>query len=55
MPAYRAALPPEVYDCLWQDPYGCPYADLEPYFDEQVLDRGAMFGARQVNGRSRHT
>ncbi|HEY5141051.1 MAG TPA: hypothetical protein VIJ25_17310 [Methylococcales bacterium] len=48
MPAYRAALPQEVYDCLLQHPdgYGCPYADMQKYFDEQAFDGG---GSRNKN------
>jgi hypothetical protein len=46
MPAYRAALPQEVYDCLGQNPDGCPYADMEQYFDEQAFDGG---GSRNEN------
>ena len=44
MPAYRAALPQEVYDCLLQHPdgYGCPYADMQKYFDEQAFDGGVV-------------
>ena len=40
MPAYRAALPQEVYRCLVDNPEGCPYAYLKPYFDEQALQIG---------------
>jgi len=40
MPAYRAPLPQEVYKCLVEHPDGCPYADMEPYFVEQALNRG---------------
>jgi hypothetical protein len=41
MPAYRAALPREVYDCLADDPLNrCPYDDMEGYFDEQALEIG---------------
>jgi len=36
MPAYRAPIPPEVVDCLEQNPAGCPYADLARFFDEQT-------------------
>lgn len=55
MPAYSAAPPPEVYDCLWQNPDGCPYADLEPYFDEQVFDRGASRSTKSFWPRSCRT
>jgi hypothetical protein len=40
MPAYRAALPQEVYECLFENPDGCPYAAMAPYFAEQALDVG---------------
>ncbi|MGR9107220.1 MAG: hypothetical protein ACU843_09850 [Gammaproteobacteria bacterium] len=46
MPAYRAALPQEVYDCLLQNPDGCPYAEMEQYFDKQAFDTG---GSRNKN------
>ena len=47
MPAYRAALPQEVYSCLAEDPsYRCPYDDMKEYFDEQVLEIG---GTRNRN------
>ena len=32
MPAYRAALPQEVYRCLVENPDGCPYSDMAQYF-----------------------
>src|SRR5215467_6620060 len=31
MPAYRTPIPQPVYDCLLQNPNGCPYSELEPY------------------------
>ena len=40
MPAYRAAIPWPLYDCLQKNPEGCLYADFERFFDEQVLPRG---------------
>ena len=46
LPGYRAALPQEVYDCLLENPEGCPYADMQQYFDEQAFD-GA--GSRNKN------
>lgn len=35
MPAYRAPLPPALFDCLEQNPAGCPYADAAPLLDAQ--------------------
>ena len=40
MPAYRVALPQEVYRCLVDDPGGCPYAEMAPFFAEQAADTG---------------
>ncbi len=42
MPAYRAAIPQEVYECLSNnaDTYDCVYADLEEYFDRQAVEIG---------------
>jgi hypothetical protein len=40
MPAYRVALPQEVYKCLVENPDGCPYAAMAPFFAEQALDSG---------------
>ncbi len=40
MPAYRVALPQEVYKCLFENPDGCPYAAMEPFFAEQAGDGG---------------
>ena len=40
MPAYRAAIPQEVYKCLSENPEGCPYSDMAQYFDEQALKSG---------------
>ena len=47
MPAYRAALPQEVYECLLEHPTGCPYPDMARYFAEQALGRGG--GSRNKN------
>jgi hypothetical protein len=47
MPAYRAALPQEVYQCLFENPLGCPYADMAPLFAEQALASGG--GSRNKN------
>jgi len=43
MPAYKAAIPQPVVDCLEQNPTGCPYADYRRYFDEQVFDNRECF------------
>lgn len=40
MPAYRAALPQEVYKCLFENPDGCPYAEMAPFFAEQAAGGG---------------
>ena len=36
MPAYRVALPQQVYACLLENPTGCPYPDMAQYFAEQA-------------------
>ncbi len=40
MPAYRVALPQEVYKCLFENPDGCPYAAMAPFFAEQAAGGG---------------
>lgn len=35
MPAYRAPIPRALFDCLEQNPTGCPYADAAPLLDAQ--------------------
>jgi hypothetical protein len=40
MPAYRVALPQEVYKCLADNPDGCPYSEMAPFFAEQAADTG---------------
>ena len=40
MPGYRVSLPQEVYQCLFENPDGCPYADMAQYFAEQALASG---------------
>ena len=42
MPAYRAPLPQQVYECLLEHPTGtgCSYPEMAPYFAEQVLPSG---------------
>jgi hypothetical protein len=46
MPAYRAALPQEVYQCLVENPEGCPYSDMAKYLAKQALEIG---GSRNKN------
>lgn len=47
MPAYRAPLPQEVYQCLLEFPEGgCWYPYMAPYFAEQALEIG---GSRNKN------
>jgi hypothetical protein len=46
MPAYRVALPQEVYKCLVENPDGCPYTAVAQFFAEQALDSG---GSRNKN------
>jgi hypothetical protein len=46
MPAYRAALPQEVYKCLVENPGGCPYPDMAKYFAEQAI---GIRGSRNKN------
>ena len=41
MPAYRAALPQQVYECLLENPTGCPYPDMAQYFAEQASGGGS--------------
>ena len=36
MPAYRAPLPRQVYDCLLANPDGCPYEDMARFFRQQA-------------------
>jgi hypothetical protein len=40
MPANRVALPQEVYKCLFENPDGCPYAEMALFFAEQAVDGG---------------
>jgi hypothetical protein len=50
MPAYRAALPPEVYECLFNnvdEPEKCSYATMQPFFEAQALNSGG--GSRNKN------
>jgi len=41
MPAYRAALPQQVYECLLENATGCPYPDMAQYFAEQASGEGS--------------
>ena len=41
MPAYRAAVPQELYDCLQLNPEGCAYDEFEKFFDNPAVDGGA--------------
>jgi hypothetical protein len=41
MPAYRATIPLELYDCLKENPEGCPYDEFEGFFDNQDVDSSA--------------
>jgi hypothetical protein len=38
MPAYRAPLPQQVYDCLLANPDGCPYEQLARFFRQQAAE-----------------
>ena len=40
MPAYRAAVPQELYDCLQLNPEGCNYDDFENLFANPAVDEG---------------
>jgi len=41
MPAYRVPLPPQVYNCLLQNPDGCPYDQMARFFRQQADERVA--------------
>jgi hypothetical protein len=43
MPAYRTTIPSALYDCLKENPEGCPYTDFARFFDDQVSHGGASF------------
>jgi hypothetical protein len=51
MPGYRAALPQEVYQCLFENPDGCHYGDMTKYFAEQALARGGS-QTRTLHGQA---
>jgi hypothetical protein len=36
MPAYRAPVPQQVYDCLLANPDGCPYEEMARHFRQQA-------------------
>lgn len=38
MPAYRAPLPQQVYDCLLANPDGCPYDQMARFFRQQATE-----------------
>ena len=38
MPAYRAPLPQQVYDCLLANPDGCPYEEMARFFRQQAAE-----------------
>jgi hypothetical protein len=59
MPAYKAAIPQAVVDCLEQNPTGCPYADttgISIIPEVAVIETGNAFGRtfarRMRDGRS---
>ncbi len=52
MPAYRAALPQEVYQCLGENPEGCPYPDMAKYFAEQALEVEEAVETRTLSGQA---
>jgi hypothetical protein len=39
MPAYRVPLPQQVYNCLLDNPDGCPYDQMARFFRQQAADR----------------
>jgi hypothetical protein len=48
MPAYRALIPAELYDCLKQYPTGCPYAEHASDFENQPFDDGAFENRQSI-------
>jgi hypothetical protein len=38
MPAYRAPVPQQVYDCLLANPDGCPYEQMARFFRQQAAE-----------------
>jgi len=44
MPAYRVPLPELVYRCLLQNPDGCAYEKMAPFFQQQAKDRVSRGG-----------
>jgi len=47
MPAYRAAVPQELYDCLQLNPEGCNYDEFEEFFDNPAVDGRASILPRE--------
>src|SRR5262245_21212521 len=43
MPAYRAAIPLELYECLQKNPQGCSYDEFARFFDDKVSGRVGGF------------
>jgi hypothetical protein len=41
MPAFRAPVPSSVYDCLHDNPTGCPYSEFATSFDDQPFKGNA--------------
>ena len=39
MPAYRVPLPHQVYQCLLENPDGCPYEQMARFFNQQASER----------------
>ncbi|HKU85881.1 MAG TPA: hypothetical protein VJV77_06025 [Casimicrobiaceae bacterium] len=48
MPAYRAPVPQQVYHCLLDNPDGCPYVEMAPYFRQQAADKSVKRGMDTV-------
>ena len=48
MPAYRAPVPQQVYHCLLDNPDGCPYEAMAPYFRQQAADKRVERGMDTV-------
>jgi hypothetical protein len=47
MPAYRAAVPQELFDCLQLNPEGCDYEAFENLFENPEVDGGTSILPRQ--------
>ena len=48
MPAYRAPVPQQVYHCLLDNPDGCPYEEMAPFFRQQAADKSVRRGMDTV-------